>query len=168
MKSRRSRRFVPVLLALAVAPLGCAPRCVVKKNETAELYPAVANWDASRKDWTVPVHGRIYEPAAGLLSQEALNLFRTVMQMSQQGAAFQTFEERAEAFFAKAPSGRKVSVDLGKDSYKAGAVDAGGHFEQTVRLPGKRAPADAGPGTYAVKSCKDGGTVEPGTVLFVP
>lgn len=163
--------FHHAILAAAGAALltgGCAARCAVQKDEVAQLYPVFAH-QTDKGDWEVPVHGRIYKPAGGLLTGGALSLLKTVMSIPDRGEGIRVFEERAESFLVRAPSGRNVRVRIGDHHYKASEVDAGGHFRQVVRIPDKRVkalPGDARPAAYEVKSC-DGAGNHAGEIYFL-
>jgi hypothetical protein len=160
-----------VLLSLAVlGGAGCAHRCAVKPNETAELYPTYASYDAKDKEWRAPVHGRIYQPAVNQTATDALALFRTILQLPDGGAPFRIFEERAEKFLIKAPEGRAVGVNIADKFYGGAHLDSGGHFEETVRVPEKRAPqvdANGQAAAYQLKSCNADASFD-GQVFFIP
>ena len=149
---------------------GCASRCVIKPPEQAALYPATASYDPSEKEWTVPVHGRIYEPVQGPLARSALLLIRTALLIPPSVDA-SLFEERARHFLVQAPGRRSVWVKMGEKFYPVDRTAADGHFAGVIRLSEAEARAlgsEDEKSAYRVLSCERDARPAEGRVRFLP
>lgn len=151
------RKSLLAISLLSVCLSACA-RCVVKKDERADLYPGYASFDPSKNAWTVVTHGRIYKPAHGKVFRMSLAVLH-LADLASKSAPPPGFDRSAESLFAHDVKKRKVKVRLAdsKKALPADKTDALGQFRKELEVPASQLgkPDSDGFVRYSVPSCQE-------------
>ena len=129
--------MIYVYLALA-APL--AVTSDIRSDEHAVFFPTPAHQDAKSGNWTVPIHGVIFEPEESSLKRRALiSIIRRAIKLEKKSEESELFRQRIRPFLVDNERGKKIVVRLGDKTVQLPKSGANGHFHGTIELSDKAA-----------------------------
>ena len=107
----------------------------IKADERVVFFPTAARLSDDGQNWTVPVHGWIFEPEAGdRLRNAGLKQFRKALGLDPKQASTAIFEKRARLFLVDNERGKRVAIRIGSGTHTLGSSGRDGHFTGTVSL----------------------------------
>jgi hypothetical protein len=111
-----------------------APVSELSRDERIVFYPTFGARAKDGTNWTLEIHGRIYEPERGRLTlgafREALELKGVELTTAEED----TFKQRARLFAQDNERGHRVVVRVGSRQCDLGESAPNGHFTGTIRL----------------------------------
>jgi phosphatidate phosphatase APP1 len=147
---------------------GCAPRCVVKKDEEVSFYPTYIYRQADGR-WAMPVMGRVHEitPDSAL----AHNLNKMInLAVLLPGAAPNALalKQHLEPFLIQGRSGKEVPVEFESKKMNVGTSDADGYLKGDVVLPVSPPQAPSASWVaYHTPECKDDARTFEGNAVMI-
>lgn len=110
-------------------------RSEISADEEVVFYPTYGHLNEERAEWTIPIHGIIYEPEHDSRKRNALVAsVRKAMQLSADESKSQFFVQRLRLFLVDNERNQDIFVRMGKRVFAAGTSEANGHFRGIIRL----------------------------------
>lgn len=147
-RTRGGRRLVSVLSTLAAA--AACGQDLPAADEEVMLFPTAGWFDAASGEWSVPIHGWIYEPERdSLMRGSLLRAFRRALELDEEETPI--FRERAAWFIVDNERGKRIGVRALGRTAVCDPSGTEGHFRGLIRIPAGRDthPAPDGPGAGA-------------------
>ncbi len=111
----------------------------VDADEEVVYYPTYGTLSQDRQNWTVRIHGKIYEPEPDSAKRAAtVSAIRRVLGISKGSPENTLFERRLRTILVDAERGKRVEVSFGPIDHRLDASEKTGHFAQTIRLTGRQ------------------------------
>lgn len=107
----------------------------LKKDETVLLFPTNAHYDAGKRQWTIPVHGWVFEPEADSAWRSTMiKTLETFLEVEKGTQEAKRFQARTRMFLVDNERSKNIVVSINGLSYAGPATGANGHFEFTANI----------------------------------
>ena len=108
----------------------------VRSDEEIVFFPTSAALSADGKQWSVDVHGWIFEPEQdSVVRGTALGVLRRTFGLEKGTDEADLFKERGRQFLVDNERGKTISVRFGERLVRMPASGANGHFSGVVNVP---------------------------------
>ena len=105
----------------------------VRDDEEVIFFPGYALFDESRNDWTMRIHGWIFEPEDDSWRRKvAIKAFGRSLGLDLSQVSGRSFEQRARMFLVDNERNKKIVVNLGGKLYQMNKSGKEGHFQGNV------------------------------------
>jgi hypothetical protein len=105
-------------------------------DEVVVFYPTCAHLSDDGRNWTIPVHGVVYEPERDSLRRSlAVALMRRAVAVEDGTPEAAIFDRRVGLFLVDHERGKEISIRLGTGEHPIGRSRASGHFFGELQLP---------------------------------
>ncbi|MBN2296908.1 MAG: App1 family protein [Pirellulales bacterium] len=119
----------------ATEPATATEKSDISFDETVVLFPTYAHLDEKGGTWTVPIHGRIFEPEGNSIRRRAmLESVAQTLGVEDGSAEADMLRHRLGLFLVDNERGKEIFVRMGEKVYAVGTSDADGHFGEELRL----------------------------------
>ena len=107
----------------------------IKSDERVIFFPTATHLSDDGKDWTIPIHGWIFEPEMDDFSRRLLmRQLHEALGLTPESAATPIFDERARNFLVDNERGKQVSIVLGAKTYTLNPSERDGHFTGKLKI----------------------------------
>jgi len=104
----------------------------IKSDEIVTFFPTIGYPNAHKTEWTLQIHGWIYEPEWSGDLREFTHFLG--LNNGDTFAEDKLFQERKRAFFVDNQRGKKISIQLGNKLYPLDPSTENGHFYGILHL----------------------------------
>ncbi len=124
----------------ALATTASAGDSELNSEDVAVFFPTSGHRLSDREEWTLPVHGWIYQPEENsAVRAVALDGLRRLLDLEPDADELPLFKQRAWPFVVDNEGGRELSVRLGNRYFFLEKSESNGHCHGELRLPAAQA-----------------------------
>ncbi len=118
-----------LLLAGSISPVAAQ----VRSDEEVICFPTAARLSDDGSEWTIPIHGWIFEPERGAFVRNILlDELRDELDLELDETELATYEERTAWFLVDNERGKDLQIILGGEMYDMLPSAEDGHFGNTL------------------------------------
>ena len=147
-----------ILLAAIWGSAGCArdsadktTRCAtpqqtseISPDEKVVFFPTYAHLDEDGRTWTIPIHGKIFEPETDSITRSTtLATLAKTLDVQPDSPEAETLRRRLALFLVDNERDKEIFVRIGEHKYSAGTSEPDGHFQNNLRLDDADVKPDA-------------------------
>lgn len=112
----------------------------IKPDEEVIFFPTSASYDHDLNQWTVPVHGWVFEPEEDSAWRSyAIKVLLEVLELGSIPVDNPIFKKRVRMFLVDNERGKSPQIRIGQSRYIVGRTEPNGHFTSFISLTADQA-----------------------------
>ncbi len=116
----------------------------ISPDEKVVFFPTYAHLDEDGRTWTVPIHGKIFEPETDSITRNTtLAALAKTLDVQPDSPEAETLRRRLTLFLIDNERDKEIFVRIGEQKYSAGTSEPDGHFQNNLRLADAEVKPDA-------------------------